>query len=181
MTLPTGCFLPLSRLVTLVLCGWTFVSTAPAQDRGELHRYHLEFSLVLPEGWTPRQDVSGAALVALSPLSGQGNRFRENLNVSVESIPEGRSLAEVYRRDFAAIRDGLTAFEAVKTERVTVGLLDARRVVYEHTYNGQRLRALAYLVLADGRCFTLTGTAPVDRFMAVQSAFERMVHSFRPE
>ncbi len=168
-------------LIALVACGAAFGSSAHAQDRVEPYRYELAFRLALPEDWTVRRDMGGAALVVLSPLSGQDDGFRENLNVSVESVPRGRSLAEVYRRDFAAIRDGLREFGVIKTEEVTVGVLAARRVVYEHDYGGQRLRALAYLILADERCYTLTGTAPVHRFETFQPAFEQMVHSFRLE
>lgn len=181
MTFPIRGSLYLPTLIALAVCGGAFASAAHAQDRVKPYRYQLAFNLTLPADWTTRHDVGGAAVVVLSPLSGQDDGFRENLNVSVESVPGGRSLAEVYRRDFAAIRDGLEAFEVIKTEEVTVGALAARRVVYEHEYGGQRLRALAYLVLAGRRCYTLTGTAPADRFEEAQPAFEQMVHSFRLE
>ncbi|MEM1042121.1 MAG: DcrB-related protein [Bacteroidota bacterium] len=166
-------------LLALVACAGLLGPHAQAQGRVEPYRYRLAFDLAVPAGWTAQPDLGGAALVVLSPLSAPGDRFRENLNVSVGPVPAGRSRAEAYRDSRAALRAGLAGFEVLKAEETTVGVRAAQRVVYEHTFGGQRLRALAYLILADGRAYTLTGTALAERFEAAQPAFEQMAHSFR--
>ncbi len=170
-------------LLVLAVCAWgesADAQPATGADReADREAYRLAFGLTAPAGWTARQDVSGAALLVLSPRSADG--FRPNLNVSVEGMAAGRPLEEAYRREFVTLRSELAAFEAVEAGEATVGALPARRFVYEHTYGGRRLRVLAYLVLAGGRAYTLTGTAPARRFEASQPAFEAMVQSFRPD
>ena len=131
--------------------------------------------------WATRHNVGGAQLVVLAPAEGERDRFRENLNVSVEGVPRGAQLSEVYRRGFEAMREGLTKLDMVEAGEVTVGRYPARRLVYEHVYDRQRLRVLAYLILTPGRCYTLTGTASAQRFASFLPTFEAMAQSFRPD
>ncbi len=165
-------------LVALALCGG--VSVAEAQVRFDPYRYELGFDLNIPADWETEHDVGGAHLLALAPSAEASSGFRENLNISVEGVERGEGLPEVYRRGFAVMSKGLVAFEVLESEEATVGRLPARRLVYEHVYDGRRLRGLAYLVLTPGRCYTLTGTAPARRFDAFLPAFEAMARSFRP-
>ncbi len=179
MPLSTGYFKRLSTLA--VLAGCVVASAAHAQGRRDAYYYRLGFSLSVPADWTTEHDVGGAHLLAFAPPSGAKDGFRENLNVSVEGVPRGEGLTEVYRRGFAVMSEGLAGFEVIEEEETTVGRLPARRLVYEHVWNRKRLRVLAYLVLTPGRCFTLTGTAPARRFEAFLPVFEEMAQSFRPD
>ncbi len=71
-------------------------------------------------------------------------------------------------------------FEEHERGRAEIAGLPARRIVYEHTFEGRRLRVLAYLVFAPERAYFLTATAPVETYGDFGQTFERILDSFRP-
>lgn len=157
---------------------------AAAQDAepGEpaSYRYALSFSLDLPPRWVPRDDVGMTRLIAFAPSDGSEDDFRENVNVMVEGLRTD-SLDAYFAESLAAMALSMEAFEEREAGSAEIAGLPARRVVYEHTFEGRRLRVLAYLVFGPERAYFLTATAPASTFGDYVQTFERIVNSFRPD
>lgn len=158
-------------------------SFAAAQDEpaGDLYsyRYALSFTLDLPPRWTVHDDAGFARLIAFSPADSLGDAFRENVNVTVEGLLTD-SLETYWADNRAAMASSMEDFEEREVGRATIAGLPARRIVYEHTFEGMRLRVLTYLVFAPERAYFLTATAPVETFGDYGQTFERVLNSFRP-
>lgn len=154
---------------------------AAAQDEGDLYsyRYALTFTLDLPAGWTVHDDAGFARLIAFSPADSLNDAFRENVNVTVEGLLTD-SLETYWAENRAAMAASMEGFEEREVGRAEIAGLPARRIVYEHTFGGMRLRVLTYLVFAPERAYFLTATAPVETSGDYGQTFERILNSFRP-
>ncbi len=143
------------------------------------YRYALTFTLGLPPGWRVQDDAGFARLIAFSPADSLGDAFRENVNVSVEGLMSD-SLDAYWAGNRAAISESMTEFEEREAGHAEIAGLPARRIVYEHTFEGLRLRVLTYLVFAPDRAYFLTATAPVQSYGDYGQTFERILNSFQP-
>lgn len=143
------------------------------------YRYALSFTLGLPQGWLVQDDAGFARLLAFSPADSLGDGFRENVNVTVEGLYSD-SLDVYWAQSRAAIAESMAEFEEREAGAAEIAGLPARRIVYEHTFETQRLRVLAYLVFAPDRAYFLTATAPVQSYGDFGQTFERILNSFRP-
>lgn len=153
----------------------------PRERAGELasYRYTLSFSLDLPPGWVPRDDVGMTRLIAFAPPDGPEDDFRENVNVMAEGL-QTDSLDVYFAESLATMAQSMEEFEEREAGTAEIAGLPARRVVYEHTFEGRRLRVLAYLVFGPERAYFLTATAPVTTYGDYVQMFERIANSFRP-
>lgn len=169
-------------LVLLVVVAPAAAQDAPPAPRssGALtsYRYALSFSLGLPQGWLVQDDAGFARLLAFSPADSLGDAFRENVNVTVEGLYSD-SLEVYWAESRAAIARSMVEFEEREAGAAEIAGLPARRIVYEHTFEGLRLRVLAYLVFAPDRAYFLTATAPVQSYGDYGQTFERILNSFR--
>lgn len=169
----------------LAVCTAALATPAVAQDgaprAGELlsYRYALSFTIDLPPRWTAHDDAGFARLIAFAPADSLNDAFRENVNVTVEGLLTD-SLETYWADNRAAMAANMEDFEERETGRAEIAGLPARRIVYEHTFEGLRLRVLAYLVFAPDRAYFLTATAPVQSYGDYGQTFERILNSFRP-
>ena len=168
-------------LLGLVLGVSPVMAQAEAPEPGSLttYRYALTFTLGLPQGWRVQDDAGFARLIAFSPADSLGDAFRENVNVTVEGLMSD-SLEVYWAENRAAIAANMAEFEEHEVGNAEVAGLPAKRIVYEHTYEGLRLRVLTYLVFAPDRAYFLTATAPVGSYGDYGQTFERILSSFRP-
>ena len=163
----------------LAACVTVLAAPAAAQDDLLSYRYALTFTLDLPPRWTVHDDAGFARLIAFAPADSLGDAFRENVNVTVEGLLTD-SLEAYWAENVAAMAASMEDFEEREVGRAEIAGLAARRIVYEHTFEGRRLRVLAYLVFAPERAYFLTATAPVETYGDFGQTFERILGSFRP-
>lgn len=165
--------------VAALLAAALWAAPASAQDELLSYRYDLTFTIDLPPGWRVQDDAGFARLIAFSPADSLNDAFRENVNVTVEGLLSD-SLEVYWEENRTAMAESMAEFEEREVGRAEVAGLPARRIVYEHTFEGLRLRVLTYLVFAPERAYFLTATAPVQSYGDYGQTFERILNSFRP-
>ena len=153
-----------------------------AQEDFTEHVYGDVFRLSTPADWDVRRDVKESVrLIALAPLDGPDDPFRENLNVTIQDVPEATSLEAYYDDVFAEIATSIPSFQEVETRNTRIGGVPAKRLVYEYTFNGRPFRVITYVLLGGDRGYFLTGTALASTFDAYAETFEQIAGSFELE
>ena len=129
--------------LSVLVLGLTAAPTSVlAQDDFTEHAYGDVFRLSVPGDWDVRQDVKSVRLIALAPLDGPDDPFRENLNVTIQDVPEATSLEAYYDDVFAEIATSIPSFQEVETRNTRIGGVPAKRLVYEYTFNGRPFRVI---------------------------------------
>ena len=169
--------------LALLALGLTSAPTsALAQEGFTEHVYADVFRLSAPADWDVRRDVKASVrLIALAPLDGADDPFQENLNVTVQDVPEEASLEAYYDDVFAGLATNIPGFEEVETRNVRLGDVSAKRLVYTYTFNEQPFRVITYVLLEGGEGYFLTGTALAATFDAYTETFEEIAGTFELE
>jgi len=173
-------------LLTLPLSGCAEAQSDPPRaaaipEGHETFTYTARFTFEVPAGWETARDVGPMRAIALSPLEGTTDTFRENVNVVLASVPDGMALDTYAQQDLRQTRQMLPSMEVLEVGAGSIGELPAHRRVYEHDYNGRRLRAVQYMVLHEERAYILTGTALASTFDEYEEIFEQVIRSFVPD
>ena len=167
--------LVLGLVVSFVLSsGWCAVEesvTYRNQEKG--------FSIEFPGDWEQIEGYMGTTILALSPLENAQDRFRENVNVIVNTLPEEISLDEHFQQNLAAIGEALGDYQELGKGSTTIDKTDTRWLAYSHRMEGYQLKALVYIMIKNGREYVITFSANSDDFSRYLNKFETIAHSLR--
>lgn len=147
------------------------VEPVPSGDR--IQDLSKGISIALPAGWEKKEGYQEASLVGLSPLSGSGDTFRENLNLIVVDLPQPMALATYFDLNITGIKSGLKDYTEYAKGPAVLGGKEARYVVYGHAMRDVTLKVLQYYVVHGNRGYVLTYTAPLAEFDAYRLLFEQ--------
>lgn len=122
------------------------------------------------------QPNSPIKLFAFDPEVSAG--FATNLNVIVETVPDGISAEEYFEANVAQIEQ-LVEPDGIRKERVRLSAREALHLTYEHRLTGRALAADQYVLFGDGRGYVLTYTTVAARAERYAAEFARSARSFR--
>ena len=168
-------------LVVLALGLMAAPTSTWAQDGFTEHAYRDAFRLSTPADWEVRRDVRAVHLIALSPQDGPDDPFRENVNVTAQSVPGGATLDAFYDEAFAEIAKNTIGFSEIETRNVRIGGVAAKRLVYEYPFGQRAFRVLTYVLLEGDQGYFLTGTALAEQYDDYAATFEQIAESFQIE
>ena len=161
----------------VLLVGGCSIGT-PAEVAGLDYISHTHrFAMNVPPGWTVREGSGMPTMFALGPEGEKG--FRPNVNVVVEAIKPGTPLAEYAafkKSQLQALRD----YELISEEERDLAdgrtghIITFRQAALEAPVIQRQL-----YVVAGGRGYAVTATAPEDRFSEEEAHFEICFQSFR--
>jgi hypothetical protein len=162
---------------TLLICALAFsglmLSSYRYQDRD------LGFALELPEGWELGEAPNENTAVLLSPLEGEGDAFRENMNVIVTKLDADISLSDLFNLNVENAKMMLPGFEAIEVEAVDVAALPAMKLIYSFTVEGTTLKNIVYILLDGRTMYTITFSCLEARFDEFRPVFEMIGSSFQ--
>lgn len=170
--------MPRAVLLAALLVGAS--ANGSAQPTLAPYEYVAQFKIGVPAGWETVEDHEMTRLLALSPPQGPEDRFRENVSVTFEGVPAGMDVLQYTERSLALLAASTTDLDIVASDGTTLGGRIARRSVYEHTFEGLRLRVLSYLVIVGRRAYVITATAPAETYERHVPVFEAIAASFQP-
>jgi hypothetical protein len=139
----------------------------------------VSFRISAPADWEVQQDKGPLRWVAVSPLQGAGDTFRENMNVVLDGLVRPVELSEYYEAQLGQLEQGFQGFRVVSTEERAMAGQRAMRLIYEHTLGARTIRGVTYFFVLPDRAVALTGTAVAAQFDAYFPTFEAMASSFR--
>jgi hypothetical protein len=148
------------------------VGGAPGSDRttGRVSVADEGFSIVPPAGWTAAPKIAPAFLVYTMPAQ---VGFTANFNV-VAQPDDGESLDALPAQMKAHMPKFLQSWKLVDEGFVEINGRRAYRVCSQHKMQGVHLKLLQYMLKGDNsKTYTISFTAPVDRFDLVKGIFEQ--------
>jgi len=175
------------RFVGLAVLGLAFLSASLAgcssqpPEPGRYYKKQDGFSIRFPAEWEQKENVMGAAVIALSPAEGADDTFRENVNVVVEALPTPMDLERYFDPSMAILKNPLSAGQEPEVSDVALGGEAAKRVVYRMTMGQVAVKSLLYVAVKGRRGYAITCSATPDSFDAYQARFEEIAGTFRFE
>lgn len=157
---------------------------APSPTRGS--RTYLSYaseangySIQYPEEWqvSEKESLPGTTTF-VAPLQGQGDSFRENVSVVVQTLPAGATTLDEYTE--MALAQGQTyipLFVVRESRSTTLDGQPAQEVVYTGVQGERAMRSLGIWTLVNDRVYILTYTAEDQEYTAFRSIVQQMIRS----
>ena len=148
---------------------------AQADASGWLTIEQPEFRLRYPKDWTLQPESESTLFYLYSPSEGEADRFRENISLVVEVLPDGRYDADRYVRE--AIK--LLPAEVNTNERMRRAGREGRRLVYTQRLEGGIVTTNElYVWVIRGKAYLLAFSREVGPEGAQAKAGRRIMQTF---
>jgi hypothetical protein len=137
------------------------------------------FTLQYPKDWEKQVGAMGSAVVILSPREGDSDKFRENVNVLVQTLPDKMTLDQYTKLSLDQAPNLITGFDLLDQGATQLAGRPARRVHYRGEQGAFRLEWEQVWTVLGGQAFVLTYTAERDRYGTYLRTAEATFASFR--
>ena len=136
----------------------------------------LGLSIQFPTGWTVYEDVNGARMHAVAPVS--GDVYSPNLRLVSSSVGDTVDTAAYWLENRAAVLSTLPACKMLKERRVKVGDLDVVEATLTYTgADAMDLTMNIWLFTRGGKGISVTGIAATEDAATWQDAFSQTTAS----
>jgi hypothetical protein len=150
----------------------------------EADRYHNkkdDFSVKFPNEWENREGFMGTDVISLSPKENAAYRFRENVNVVVESLPEGMDLNGYFNANIPKLSSVVRDFQQNESGSSIINNNRAEWLIYTGSIGTITLKAKQYYLVNDKKGYVITCSATPATYDAYSSIFDAVVNSFQFE
>jgi hypothetical protein len=138
------------------------------------------FTIKYPPDWEEQQSPEGAAVAFLAPKEDTTDRFRENINVLIQSLPDPDMSLQEYTD--LSTRQGpqlIEGFKVLDQDEISVGGHAANRVHYTGGISGNDFEWEAVWLVEGGKAYVITFTASPDRFSDYIERARAALNSFQ--
>ncbi len=174
-------FLAVALLATLGL------GALPSHAETEWQEYThptYGFSLRVPQGWSFAQpELPLVAMATLGPMSAGEQAFRMNVNVVVDSVPAGTTIAQFDVVANAKLQQVFPGYQLLRSDHTSLeGLPAVVRYATWHTRDGVELYQLQLGLIVGMRIYVVTGTTLAASRRIKDEAFvlQQILVTFRP-
>jgi hypothetical protein len=137
------------------------------------------YSIVFPKNWEMKEKFMGLDVFALSPLEGDKDLFRENVNIITEDLTKPMSLDDYYSMGLVNLKTLLTDFKEVESGNIDVNGIPMKWIVYDHRMGEVKARVLQFIAVKDRRAYVVTFSAMPDDFAKYRPAFEQIAKTYK--
>ncbi|NOY48320.1 MAG: hypothetical protein GXO84_09040 [Chlorobi bacterium] len=136
------------------------------------------FSIQYPNNWT--KEIRGSSIVFLSPLNGQGDLFKENVNVMLQDLSQQELSLEDYTEiTRKSVITNLGKQSIVSLKDVTLKEVAAKEFIYKMNLNGNNLKIKQYWFIQNKKAYLFTYTAEPSKFNDYEAVASKIVESFK--
>ncbi len=135
------------------------------------------FSLLLPQKWEQRKDAMGAAIIALRPVEGKKDAFRENVNVVVEPLNAKMNSKQYFDASQTVLAKAFSEFHLDKKGHSTIDHHDFYWSIFTHRLGTTRAKVLQYMTVDGTNGYVVTGSALPATFPKFLPQFETIARS----
>ena len=135
------------------------------------------YSVKYPNEW--EKEIRGSSVLFLSPLDGQGDRFKENVNVMLQDLSQQQVTLEQYTditKESVITNLGKQAIVSLKD--ATIQGVAAKEFIYNMNMNGNNLRIKQYWFIKNKMAYLFTYTAEPSKYSEYEATANKMVESF---
>lgn len=143
--------------------------------------YEKEYSIQYPKGWTVDKPCEmGVKFVLLSKPNGQPDRFRENINLTVQDLKGQKiNLDKFVEISENQVRTMITNGKVLEGERSSIAGYELHKIVYTGNNETHKLKFVQYYYIRNEKAYILTLTCEADEFDKYKKTAARIMNSFR--
>ena len=174
-------------LLAVALLATLGLGALPSHAASEWQEYtHPEygFSLRVPQGWSFAQPESHlVVMTSLGPLSAGDPPFRMNVNVVIDSVPAGTTIAQFDVVVNETLQQVFPGYQLLRSDHMSLdGLPAVVRYATWHTRDGIALYQLQLGLIVESRFYVVTGTTLAASRRIKDEAFmlQQILVTFRP-
>ncbi len=134
-------------------------------------------SVTYPATWE-KKEVANTIFFFMAPYVRAGQKFRENVNL-VTGPAEALFLEDYFLDARKKLPENLEGFKELSSKYIKISGHDCARMVYRFTHKDLVLNAALYLIVKDGKAYSLTCTALEGDMEKFYPLFERIAKSFK--
>jgi hypothetical protein len=139
------------------------------------------FTILLPAGWQREEGPSGTVILVRDTLKGPQDKFQENINVVVNTLPAVVSLETFFETNKEEIISRLPGVSNVSEGGIFAGIYPGRWLIFNTQLQTVTLRIMTSCWMKDDRVYVVTCTAPAESFRKYEPIFKKVIHSLRPQ
>lgn len=162
-----------------ILVGSLFLLVALTLTSFTYQNRELGFALEFPEQWDVGQAPNDHTVVLLSPLEGEKDTFRENMNVIVTKLDIDIKLEDLFNYNVENAKKMLPSFTPVEVEPTELSGLKAMKLTYTFVVQETTLKNIVYILLKDRTMYTITFSCMEGRFDEFRPLFETIAASLQ--
>jgi len=130
-----------------------------------------------PLNWEYQQNMR-TIFIFMRPLEVQGQIFRENINLIINSA-KNLSLQEYAGAAKVQFSSQLPGYKEFSTNYLEINGNKYARIIYEHKTNNLPLKVAYYITIKKDKAYCITCSATDVTFNKYYSVFEQMMQSFK--
>lgn len=116
-----------------------------------------DYELKFPDTWEINSSgMMGTDVIGLTPMEGNDDNFRENINVVLENLPEGITAQEYLDANITNMKKTFGLPEDAKFEKVKVGSCDGYHLHYSLKMGNYELDNDVYIVVVKNAAYIIT-------------------------
>lgn len=158
-------------------------SSTPESTQEGFKRFVNEdkgYSIQFPSNWEVRKGMMGLDVFALSPMTGQEDSFRENVNVLSEKLPQKVDLDGYYKASLDALKQEIPGFSLISSSPVEIDGMKGYRIEFTHGSGQGDVDAIViqYILVDQGQKVTLiTGAIEADKLPDYKPLIDKVAAS----
>jgi len=168
----------MKRLV-FALAACLISAAATAQEWRVFESKDYGFAISYPPNWEAREGALGTCVIIISPMEGMQDNFRENANVTLETLAKPMSAQEYMDACVSLMEKNFPGF--VELSRGAEGWAGkvVPYLICRHSFPRAGAKAMLYFYVSGSRAYVLTCTATESTFDRFQPYFKQIAASFR--
>ena len=124
----------------------------------------IGFRIEYPQSWTKQVDLDKKIAAFVTPQEGIGDRYRDNISITQESLGE-QEFSEFFAAHYAALPGQFAGFTAESKEEVLVDNREAYKIVFSSSRTVKddkgkestaKLRVMQYVVKVEEKAYFIT-------------------------
>jgi hypothetical protein len=138
------------------------------------------FSILLPRFWQRQEGVQNTVVMSLSPVEGQGDKFRENINVMSGELGKEAPLDIVFEFNKQQIMQSLPGFKYDVSEgEIFAGREKGKWLMFNNKAEGVTLSIITAVWEKGKRVYVVTGICDTRELSKYDPTFRRALRSLR--
>lgn len=139
------------------------------------------YFIAVPSNWKlDRSGQMGTSFIVFSPLSGEKDQFKENVNLIIHNLQGQKiDLDKYVEISLGQIRMRSPNGVLLENKRLKSNNSDFRRVTYTNSQNGLNFKIEQYYFVTNTNAYILSFTCESDQFEKYVATGEQILNSFR--
>ncbi len=138
-----------------------------------------KFTLLIPSSWEEEEGVDKTAVIAMSPLRGKADRYRENVTVVVNELPEEVPLVNLFEMNKDEFQKSLAGIYDTDEGDVFAGMIPGRWYSFNSKVREINLKVISAIWVKGKKVYVVTCIGQLEEYPRYQRAFDKALHSLR--